>query len=266
MEEIEISNRLYHEDGTDYMTAVLPGHSTTIAAMAGPVTFILTERRIVTVRHHTPRPFETFPERAGKANAGCGTADHLFLGLVEEIVARLADLLEAGGRALDTVARSVYGAQGMKSDDLRDALTDVGRQGELLGRVRLGLLTTGRALGHFRFGPAKQRPDAKGDDLAASLERDIHALEVHADFLGSRMASLTDATLGMINLAQNATVRNLSVISVLFLPPTLIASAYGMNFVFMPELEWAWGYLMALGLMLASAVGSFLFFRWRRWL
>jgi magnesium transporter len=89
---------------------------------------------------------------------------------------------------------------------------------------------------------------------------------VHADFLSSRVALASDATLGMINLEQNSTVRIVSVVAVLFLPPTLIASVYGMNFEFMPELAFTWGYPMALGLMLASAAGTYLFFKWRNWL
>ncbi len=265
MEEIEISNRLYREGATDYMTAVLPGQSTTVSAMAGPVAFILSPERLITVRHHTPRPFETFPDRAARASAGCGTPERLFLGLTEEIVARLADLLEACGRALDTVARTVYSASGARPDMLQETLTEVGRQGELLGRVRLGLLTLDRALGHFSHRPAKGT-DAEAAELLDTLKRDIGALEVHADFLGTRMGALTDATLGMINLAQADTVRIVSTVAVIFLPPTLIASLYGMNFVFMPELEWVWGYPLALGLMVASAVGTFLFFRWRGWL
>lgn len=99
-----------------------------------------------------------------------------------------------------------------------------------------------------------------------SLQRDIAAMEVHADFVSQRVALATDATLGMINLAQNATVKIVSVVAVLFLPPTLVASIYGMNFAHMPELERPWGYPGALGLMLASAAGAWAYFKWKKWL
>ena len=102
--------------------------------------------------------------------------------------------------------------------------------------------------------------------MVKALTRDIQALEVHADFVSSRVALASDATLGMINLVQNSTVRIVSVVAVLFLPPTLIASVYGMNFRVMPELDQSWGYPMALGLMVASAVGTYLFFKWKNWL
>ena len=99
-----------------------------------------------------------------------------------------------------------------------------------------------------------------------AVARDLQALEVHGDFLTSRVAMASDVTLGMVNLAQNKTVKIVSVVAAIFLPPTLIASAYGMNFAYMPELAWGWGYPMAVGLMVASAVLTYLFFKWKRWL
>ena len=267
MEEIEISNRIYRENGADYMTVVLPGLSETKVPISGPVTFILTPTRLVTVRHHAPRPFETYPTRADKVGPGCFTPERVFLGLIDEIIGRLADLLEASGKALDVVTRDVY-REGGKADDkmLLDSLRQVGREGDLVGKVRLSLLTIERALSYFsqalsdRKGVEGLRPVLKG------LTRDIQALEIHADFLSSRVAMASDATLGMINLSQNATIKIVSVVAVVFLPPTVIASAYGMNFERMPELAWTWGYPMALVLMVASAVGTYFFFKWKHWL
>lgn len=267
MEEIEISNRLYREGGCDYMTVVLPGLSETRDPTSGPVTFILSPERLVTVRHHAPRPFETYPDRADRTGPGCAAPDHVFLGLIEEIIGRLADLLEGIGRTLDTVAATSWrGGEGDgRTERLQLALEQAGQQGELLGRVRLALLTLERAVSYFGQGMGSHgseglRPLIKG------LMRDLQALEVHADFLGQRVALTTDSTLGMINLAQNVTVRIVSVVAALFLPPTLIASIYGMNFQVMPELAQSWGYPVALVMMLASAVGTYLFFRWKRWL
>lgn len=267
MEEIEISNRLYHEEGADYLTVVLPGMSDSRAAMAGPVTFILQHDRLITVRHHAPRPFETYPTRAAKAAAGCTGPARIFLGLTEDIVGRLADLLEEVGRSLDQVSRDVFGGKaGGDAGLLQLSLEQTGRTGDLLGRVRLGLLTMERALGYFGQTLAARH---EGEALQAVVNgqmRDMQALEVHADFLSSRVSLAVDATLGMVNLAQNVTVRIVSVVAVLFLPPTLIASVYGMNFAHMPELASRWGYPAALALMLASAVGTYLFFKWRKWL
>jgi magnesium transporter len=267
MEEIEISNRLYRDAQADYMTVVLPGLSTTKTPTAGPVTFILTQNRLVTVRHHAPRPFETFPDRAEKATAGCASAERIFLGLVEECVARLADLLEAVGRELDGVSAAVFsGTAAQRPDVLQSALERTGQQGDLLNRIRLGLLSLERAMSYYSQ-TVIERPESKVlRAVVKGQTRDLQALEVHADFLSSRVSLAVDATLGMVNLAQNATVRIVSVVAVLFLPPTLIASIYGMNFAHMPELAKWWGYPLALALMLASAVGTYVFFKWRRWL
>ncbi len=268
MEEIEISNRLYHEGAADYMTVVLPGLSNAKVQTTGPVTFILTRDRLVTVRHHSPRPFETFPERADKSGAGCGSPAHLFLGISEEIIGRLADLQEATTRTLDEVSREVFSGTAVQQPaTLQAALERAGREGEVMARVRLALLTMERALSFF--GQLSEREDARGNGLRSHVKahlRDLQALEVHADFLSSRLAHVTDATLGMVNLAQNATVRILSVVAALFLPPTLIASIYGMNFTRMPELTEPWGYPASLALMLASSVATYLFFRWKKWL
>jgi magnesium transporter len=267
MEEIEISNRLYRENGADFMTVVLPGLSDSKAPTSGPVCFILTHQRLITVRHHAPRPFETYPERAAKVGLGCTRPELVFLGLMEDITGRLADILEGIGRNLDEVAAGIYTAapDRLKTARLQSNLEKLGREGDLLGRVRLGLLSIERALSFYG-----QTVDERGHEalrpLLKGLMRDLQALEVHGDFIAQRLALLSDATMGMINLAQNVTVRIVSVVAALFMPPTLIASLYGMNFAHMPELAWRYGYPIAVAMMFASALGTFLFFKWKRWL
>ncbi len=196
---------------------------------------------------------------------GCGDADRLFLSLIEEIIGLLADLLEGTGKSLDATTRRVYG-EDMREAQFRDVLKGLGLDNEAIGRVRLALLTIERAISYFgQTVPQRLRseglmPTVKG------LMRDITALEVHADYLAGRVAMTTDATLGMINLGQAQTTKIVSVVAVVFLPPTMVATVYGMNFDVMPELSWAFGYPMALGVMLASAVGAWAYFKWRGWL
>lgn len=268
MEEIEISNRLYQENGIDYMTAVVPGQDDRDEQVVGPVTFILSDDRLVTVRHHAPRPFTTFPQRADKSGVGGGSADHVFLGLVMEIVGRLADHLEGVGRALDQVARLIYQTtpRGHSTEALQQALARIGGEGERLSRVRLALLTLGRALNHVEPVVSRRHPGRELGRVIKAELRDIDALEVHANFLDSRVALASDATLGTIDLSQNTTVKIVSLVSVLFLPPTLIASVYGMNFAVMPELAHPLGYFGALGLMVLSAAVTWAVFRWKGWL
>jgi len=267
MEEIEISNRLYREDGTDYMTVVLPGRTDADGPTTTPVTFILTPQQLFTVRHHLWRPFETYPLRADKVGPGCSDPDRLFLSLVEEIIGRLADHLEAAGKALDQVAGEVYAEGGSANGDaLRSALRRTGREGEAISRVRLALLTMERMLSYFGQTLHEAHRGESLRPMVKGLTRDLQALEVHADFLSTRVGLASDATLGMINLSQNQTIKIVSVVAAVFLPPTLIASIYGMNFRVMPELDWRWGYPMAMGMMLAAAAGTYLFFRWKKWL
>jgi magnesium transporter len=268
MEEIEISARLYHEGEFDYLTVMVPGLGDSNTPFSGPVTFILGKTRLVTVRHHTPRPFETYAPRADKVGLGCDRPERVFLGLAEEIIGRLADLMEGAGRELDGVTKSVFkpAPMGHAAAFLQASLETAGRQGDLVSHCRVSLLTLERALGFFLLTMEER---GLADPVRASVRgllRDIQALEVHGDYLSNRVAQATDATLGMINLAQNTTVRIVSVVAVLFLPPTLIASIYGMNFHVMPELAWVAGYPMALGLMVASAFVTFAFFKWKNWL
>ena len=266
MEEIELSNRLYHDDGTDYLTVMVPGQNDADAQVTAPITFILSSKRLVTVRHHRPRPFDTFPARAEKSGLGVDSPDHVFTGLVQEIIGRLADHLEGVGRALDEVARLIYQPKGQTQTALQGALVQIGQEGERLGRVRLALLTMGRAVNHIEQGITRR---SGSKDLAKALKtelRDIDALDQHANFLDSRLALASDATLGTIDLSQNSTVKIVSLVSVLFLPPTLIASIYGMNFAVMPELAHPLGYAGALVLMVASAAITWAVVRWKGWL
>ena len=194
-------------------------------------------------------------------------AELVFLGLMEEITGRLADLLESAGTALDSVMRDVFLNGEMATDEfLHNALRQIGREGDLIGRVRLSLLTIERAIGFFGQSLEDRGESDALKPMVKAIQRDVQALEIHADFLSSRLGLATDTTLGVIGLAQNTTVKILSVVAALFLPPTLIASAYGMNFANMPEVHWRYGYPMALGLMVVSAVGTYLFLKWKKWL
>ena len=266
MEEIEISNRLYTDNGTTYMTGVLPGQMPDGTSTAMPVTFILNARRLVTVRHHNPRPFETFPTRADRSSCGTSSAERIFLGLIEEITGRLADLSEGVSKVLDTEATEVLSMTTTRSADrLEEALVTVARQAELVNRIRVGLLSLDRILVYQVANTAHGPDSARLRPLHAALQRDIQALEEHANFLSGRIGMAVDATMGMIGLLQNDRVRSLSVVAALFLPPTLIASIYGMNFKHMPVLALEWGFPMALGMMVLSVIVTLLILRWMKW-
>ncbi len=268
LEEIELSNRLYHENGFDCVTVVLPGQDPEGQQHLGPVCFALRAGVLFTVRYHAPRPFDTFPARAEKSALGCGTPDLIFLGLMEEIVARLADFLELSGRGLEAIARQIYAPRrkGDPARQMRQILADLGHEGATLSNVRLSLLTLGRALNFISPAMARRGHDQAVTTGLTALLHDIEAMEVHTDFLSARLGLISDAATSAINLEQNTTVRIVSVVAVLFSPPTLIASIYGMNFAYMPELASPLGYAGSLIAMIASALVTWTVFRWRGWL
>nr|WP_295469834.1 magnesium/cobalt transporter CorA [Mesorhizobium sp.] len=270
MEEIEISSRLYAEDGALFMTATLPAHTDDDAPSMSPVTFVLAGARLVTIRYHEPRAFETFPARAQKVATGCTTSETILLGLLETIVDRLADILERAGRDVDQISRDIFQTTTSKpkkrDQNFQNLLKTIGRKEDLASNIRDSLMTLQRLSGFL--GNALTL-DKNGKDVRArvkTLSRDVSSLSDHAAFMSQKITFLLDATLGMINIEQNAIIKIFSVAAVVFLPPTLVASIYGMNFDLMPELKWTMGYPFALFLMVLSAALPYLYFKRRGWL
>jgi magnesium transporter len=264
MAEIEDSSRLYVEDGAVVMTVNLPVGTETEEPELAPVTFILAGGRLVTLRYHEPRAFKSFPQRAERLDLNCSDGLSVLLSLLEVIVDRLADILEAIGREVDRLSRAVFRPQG--AADYQTVLRGLGRQGDLVRYASDSLVSLER-LYVFVTAAAAGGPGGKdGKARLKTLGRDTRFLSEHAGSLSAKLNFLLDATLGMISIQQNAIIKIFSVAAVVFLPPTLIASIYGMNFEVMPELHWLAGYPFALGLMVLSAVVSYWFFKSRGWL
>lgn len=269
MEEIEQSSRLYAEDGALFMTIMFPADSEGDTPVMAPVTLVLTERQLVTIRYHTPKAFEMFAQRSAKGGLPCDGADQVMLSLLDVMVDRLADVLERVGRDIEVISRSVFakdGAKARKGTGWRSVLEEIGRKGDMVSVIRDSLGTLDR-LTVFWGQRLRDEPDTK--DLRARLKdltSDVRGLEDHSAFMAQKISFLMDATLGLIGIEQNGIIKIFSVAAVAFLPPTLIASIYGMNFEVMPELSWPYGYPMALGAMVLSAVVPYVYFRRRGWL
>lgn len=269
MEEIEISSRLYTENGASFMTAILPANADGDDVDMHPVTFVLTPSHLVTVRYHEPRAFRTFPVRAAKVAMGCDTAEGVLIALLEAVVDRLADILERAGRDIDGISRSIFrktGGKPTKSADLQTIIEFIGRKGDLTSNVRDSLVTLERLAGYLGQVTLQQKSSKDVRERIKTLTRDIRSLSDHSGFMSQKVTFLLDATLGVINIEQNAIIKIFSVAAVVFLPPTLIASIYGMNFEYMPELKWLIGYPFAIGLMIASAILPYVYFKRRGWL
>jgi len=265
-EEIEQSSRLYLEGGVPVMTVLLPSRTSAGEMQIGPVSFVLLGDRLITIRHHDPRPFSTFPAKAGKAAHGAATPEAVLFGLLEEIIDRLADITEQSGREIDHTAKRIFGPETLGTEQYRTALREIGRADGRVMQLRESLMTIERMLGFL--GPVMDGRKA-GKPLRATLKsqyRDVRTIAEQAGYLQQKTAFMLDAALGLINIEQNAIIKIFSVVAVAFLPPTLVASSYGMNFAHMPELGWPLGYPFAIGLMLLSAAVPLWFFRRRGWL
>lgn len=269
MEEIEISSRLYREDGAVFMTAILPAHADGDEPEMQPVSFILSGRHLITVRYHEPRAFQTFPRRATKVPMGCDTGEGVLVALLEAVVDRLADILERAGRDVDQISRQIFRHRGKRPtepQDFKNTLENIGLKGDLTSNIRDSLVTLDRLIGFMGQQTLGQENPEGHRERVKTLSRDVRSIADHASYLSQKITFLLDATLGMISIEQNAIIKIFSVAAVVFLPPTLIASIYGMNFEHMPELDWLLGYPFAIGLMVLSAVMPFLFFKSRGWL
>lgn len=267
MQEIELSSRLYSEDGGNFMTALIASHTDDDDPVMAPISFILVNHRLVTIRYTEPRPFTIFPQRAEKADMGLRSGETVLLGLLEAIVDRLADILERAGREIDTISRLILGQKGSdtrKGANYKATLEEIGRKGDLTSNIRDSLATLER-LATF-LGPKLTSMDKKCRDQLKALAADVRSLADHANFMAQKIIFLLDATLGLISIEQNAIIKIFSVAAVVFLPPTLVASIYGMNFDLMPELRWTLGYPFAIGLMILSAGLPYLYFKRRGWL
>lgn len=270
VQEIEVSSRLYVEGQTMFMTATVMVQADTRHPETTPVTFAYQPQQLVTLRFAEPTPFTTFPPKFQRTPEAFPTAQKVFMGLVDEIIEGVADSLESVGSDLNAVSRIIFFAdanpQPVKKPtvDYTAMLTRIGRKGERAANARESLVSISRLLAFF----AEAREGLVGEPLDEhwrTVRRDVSALSDHATFLSNKVNFFLDATLGRINIEQNTIIKLFSVLAVVFLPPTLIASIYGMNFEYMPELKWLLGYPFSLLLILLSAILPYVFFRRKGW-
>lgn len=273
MDDVEPSARFYTEDGAVFMIASVVTDLETPDPVKMPVTFILKGGRLVTVRYGQPRSFRLFVTRAmNKPNEKLANGEAIFMGLIEAVVDRYADALEAKGIELDTISRLIFrkrDPKAMESHNLQLVIRDIGRAGDFLALIRESLSNLQRLLAyHAAVSGAKAggKGDREARQMVRLVQRDAAALGELSVSMSAKVTFLMDATLGLINLEQNQIIKIFSVASVALLPPTLIASIYGMNFEIMPELKWQYGYPLAVGAMVLSAALPYLYFRKKRWL
>ena len=268
MQEIEPSSRLYEENGARYMTATLLSQSETTKPRLTPVTFILSGDKLVTVRHDEPRPFAILGAKLARSCPTTITGRHVFVELFEAIVDRAADTLERLSAEVDTMTSRVFETtrESTSKVDFKHVLRGIGRRGDLISKSREALVSIGRLLTYMQNEGETMRLSKDMRAQIKSMSRDVSSLTDHASYLGDKVNFLLDATLGLVTIDQNNVIKIFAVLSVVLMPPTLIASMYGMNFRHIPELEWSFGYPYAVVLMVLTGLMPYLYFRWKKWL
>lgn len=268
MSEIESSNRLYEENGGVYMTATIVTKLDTDLPQSTQVTFIITGSHFVTNRYTDPLPFRRFIAYAETHPAICSSPTLLLAGLLESIINRIADVIERVAADLDATSAETFASARRRTErslDFREILSRVGQAGELVSKARESLVSLNRLLAFVQQSSSITLTQ-EARTRFRTLSRDVVAMSDHSSFLGDKVTFVLDATLGMVTIDQNNILKIFSVVTVFLLPPSVIAGVFGMNFEHMPWLHDGWGFLAAIGSMVASAVLPWLWFKHKRWL
>ena len=262
MAELEASSRLYRENGATYATADLITNGDAAVPSLEPVTFVLTDGPLVTLRYTDPRPFAMLIEKLDREPALCASGIDLFLHLMETVIDRTSDVLSKNATRVEDIAAHVF--SGKKAVGFGKLITKLGQAQMADARIEQSLADLARI---FAFVGVDERADT--DDARAhlrSLSRDAESLMAHNQSVASSINFQLSAALGLINIEQSSIIKIFSVAAVALLPPTLIASIYGMNFDFMPELSQPWGYPVALIAMVVSVMLPLAWFKRKGWL
>ncbi len=270
LSEIESSSRVSSENGALYLSAPLVAHPEADVSQLSPVGFILTPEKLVTVRWFAFRTFSRLEDEFAKSPDACSA--EAFTRLIEAIVDREADLLEAARDELDRISALIFREgetsrvrKAQMNTLLRATLQRVGRMGDQISRIRDSLVVLQRVTGYVTETAKGWMPEAFAVRLLAA-KADLVSISDYEGHLQGKVQFLLDAVLGLINNEQNDIIKVLTVVSVVGVPPTLVASLYGMNFKIMPELNWTYGYPYALGLIVLTTVLPLAWFKWRGWL
>jgi magnesium transporter len=267
---VESSSRAFEENGVLFMSIPAASHGHEGDEPPSPIGFVLSKDVLVTIRYAPSRSFDSAMARYARCETG--SSAEAFAVVVEDIVGGTADRLEDIAAALDKVSRSVFRRQRVRrqsemrsNEALRNTLIDVGNAGERLSQMRNRVVGLQRIVPFAAEPPRAWIPDGVRSRLRV-VQGDLASLADYENHLSGKVQFLLDAVLGFINTRQNDIFAVLTIVSVVGIPPTLVASIYGMNFKNMPELDWAWGYPFGLGMIFLSTIVPLLWFKWRGWL
>jgi magnesium transporter len=270
MLEIESTSRLYRSHGSLFATLPIARRASSGASTTSPLGFVITPSALLSV-HYEPL-IACAPEKVAATSGERGITGPFgaFVALVETIVDHIADELEGVTAALEKRSQTIFSepAAGRRrqnqSQALRAAIVGLGQARAFTSHIAETLLTLTR-MTPFIIGEAAERLPAEARPRFERIDRDVASLTAHESRLSERIQFLLDASLGLIGVEQNDVFKILTMVSVVGIPPTLLASMYGMNFKNMPEYDWSWGYEYGLTVIFLSGLLPLLWFKWRRW-
>ncbi|WWP02042.1 MAG: magnesium/cobalt transporter CorA [Candidatus Dasytiphilus stammeri] len=261
LEDIEASARFFEDEDGLHIHSLFFYED--IVDHVGNVTvaFTIRDGRLYTLRERELPAFKSYRMRARSQILLDGNVFEIVLDLFETKIEQLADEIETIYSDLENLSRIIM--EGHKYDECDEALSMLAGLEDIVWKVRLCLMDTQRAL---NFLVRKDRLPIKQLEQAREILRDIDSLLSHNESLLQKVNFLLQAAMGFINIEQNRIIKIFSVVSVIFLPPTLVASSYGMNFDFMPELKFHFGYPAAIILMILTGIAPYAYFKYRKWL
>ncbi len=267
--EIESTSRVFSREGALYLSMPLPAVVDAPSSMSA-VGFVVADSVLLTARFSSHPVFDAVFERCSR-DQGLGPRD-IFLAIVEGLVDRIADMLEHASAKLDALSDAAFRVEGHPGRSpsragarLQEGLRKLGMSGNWISQLRDTLLGVNR-IASFVAETAEKTLTAEQATRLKAVRADVASLTDYQSHLAGKVQFLLDATLGFINIQQNDIVKTLTIVSVVGVPPVLIAGIYGMNFQHMPEYGWRFGYPYALGLILVSALLPILWFKRRGWM
>jgi magnesium transporter len=272
LSEIERSSRLRSRNGTLTMSMPMLAHLDGGAEpQVAPVGFVLSREHLVTIRYGAMHAFDAVAAKFEDPAGGPASGLEVFVELCDQIIDRLADSLEQAAAELGAISTATFrvsdggGPQAIRSNQvIRRELRQVGRLGDRISEARDALLGIGRAV-DFACELTASWFDSQFEPRLRSLRQDVASLDDYEVHLSDKVQFLLDAMVGLIGIAQNEVFKVLTIVSIVGIPPTLVAGIYGMNFKGMPEYDWAFGYPYGLAVIALSAILPLAWFKWRGW-
>lgn len=259
-QEIETSSRFFTENGGTFLNIALLLGVDAGEPQLSPLSFVIIDQWVVTIRYHDSAAFRQFHGHVVSPSNSCRASTSVVIHLTEAIIDRAADVIEKAGTDVDGINTDIFGTRGRRragkarEQKLESFLGDIAYQNDIISKARESLVTIERMIQFLSSVKLDWTDDHAERSRLQLMARDIASLTDQLSFLSSKTTFLLDATLGLISVEQNNVIRIFTVAATILLPPTLVGTIYGMNFVNIPELAWGFGYPMAIGLMIAAGL------------